>query len=125
MFPYLRTRCLLVCFSLLLCCNPVSKGLTDSERALALKKINFDTTKIDENGLIGPPDSQVSIAYKFQIPIERGKQKEIHRIDPSVRFHKRPDDDTYMCIGEGATENVLIKLASLPYIVRIERFYGE
>lgn len=107
------------------CSTPLTKGLTDTERALALKKISFDTSKIDENGLIGPPDGQVLIAYAFRISIDRGRQKEINRIDPSVRFYKRPGDDTYMCIGEGATEDVLIKLASLPYIVRIDRFYGE
>lgn len=125
MAPYKRTLCLLVSFFLLSCSTPLTKGLTDTERALALKKISFDTSKIDENGLIGPPDGQVLIAYAFRISIDRGRQKEINRIDPSVRFYKRPGDDTYMCIGEGATEDVLIKLASLPYIVRIDRFYGE
>jgi len=125
MTPYLKTRYLLVCFFLLYCCTPVPNGLTDTERALALKKINFDTTEIDENGLIGPPGGQVLIAYEFRIPVERRKQKEIKRIDPSIRFHKRPGDDTYFCIGEGATENVLLKLASLPYIIRIDRFFGE
>ena len=120
-----RIHWFLAFYILLNCCWPSSKGLSDIERALALKKITFDTSIIDENGLIGPPDGQVLIAYKFQIPVERRKQNEIRKIDKSIRFYKRPGDNTYLCIGEGATENVLIKLASLPYIIKIDRFYGE
>lgn len=120
-----RTRWFLAFYMLLNCCSPASKGLSDTERALALKKITFDTSVIDENGLIGPPDGQVLIAYKFQIPVDRKKKNEVKKIDKSIRFHRRQGDDTYLCIGEGATENTLIKLASLSYITKIDRFYGE
>jgi hypothetical protein len=125
MNPSTQVQFFFVCLCLLCCCAPPSKALTDTERGVALGKIKFDTKKIDENGLIGSPDNQVLIAYKFQIPVERKKQKEIKKIDPSIHFFKRPGADAYLCIGEGATEKVLIKLASLPYIFRIERFYGE
>jgi len=116
---------LLVYMSFQLSCTPTSRTLTDAAREAALQKINFDTNKIDENGLIGPSDGKVLVAYKFRIPAENTKRREVKKIDPSVRFFKKPNDDLYSCIGEGATQNVLIKLASLPYIIKIDPFYGE
>jgi hypothetical protein len=117
-------RTLLVCISFVFCCTPASKTAGPSAE-LALQKIKFDIKRIDENGLVGPPDGKVLIAYTFRIPLERSKRKEIGKIDPSIRFFSKPGSDQYTCIGEGATQAVLLRLAGLPYIERIDPFYAE
>jgi hypothetical protein len=49
--------------------------------------------------------------------------RQILKIDPSVKFFRK--GEMYQCIGEGATKKVLLQLASLPYIFKIDPFYGE
>jgi hypothetical protein len=117
-------RAMLVCTAFVFCCSPASVAPSQSEE-LALEKIKFDIKRIDENGLVGPPDGKVLIAYTFRIPLERAKRREIKKIDPSIRFFTKPGSDQYMCIGEGATQAVLLRLAGLPYINRIDPFYAE
>ena len=75
--------------------------------------------------MIGPADGQVLIAYEFRIPAQRSMRNEVRSFDRSVRFFKKPGTDYYLCIGEGATQQELIKLANLSFIARIDRFYGE
>lgn len=115
---------LVIYFFLLFSCAPevTPHLLSDGD---ALQKINFNTHDIDENGLIGPPDGKVLIAYIFRIPLDKKSRKEVSAIDPSVNFFKKPSADYYQCIGEGGKQRVLIQLASLSYIKRIDRFYGE
>jgi hypothetical protein len=91
----------------------------------AREKIKFSIEEIDEQGLIGPADGKRLIAYKFSIPADRAKRREVRRIDPSIKFFLESDSTQYNCIGEGATQQVLLKLAGLTYIARIDPFYGE
>lgn len=95
-----------------------------------LNKINFDIYEIDEEGKIGPPDGKRDIAYEFCIPLEKRKKKEVFRIDPSLRFYSGPAGRSgcagqYLCIGEGATREKLLKLAQLKYIQKINPCYFE
>ena len=92
---------------------------------IAKQKINFDLAEIDEEGLMGPPDGRVAISYIFYIPLEDSKRKEVAAIDPSVRFFKREKENNYQCIGGGGNPGTIVKLARLPYIKKINRFYGE
>jgi hypothetical protein len=105
-------------------CSSIPKAATISDE-IALEKINFSINEIDKDGLIGPPDGKRLVAYKFVMPIDLKKRRQVHRIDRSVKFFHKPSDEQYDCIGEGATREVLLKLASLPYIKRIDPFYGE
>ena len=95
-----------------------------------LKKIKFDIYEIDAKGRIGPPDGKRNISYEFCIPLKKRKKKEVARIDPSVRFYSGPAGRSgcagqYLCIGEGATREKLLKLAELEYIQRINPCYFE
>lgn len=118
------TKPFLIRYTFVLCmfssCAPAS--ILDSPE-IADQKITFDLTEIDENGLMGPPDGRVLIAYIFYIPVLESNQKEVASIDPSVRFFRR--EDYYQCIGSGGSPKVIRKLARLPYIKKINRFYGE
>jgi hypothetical protein len=103
-----------------------SKSLsTRTSPEFALKKINFNINDIDEKGLVGPADGKRLVAYKFSIPLKRARQKEVLAIDSSVKFFKSSTAHQYDCIGEGGTRDVLLKLANLDYIRRIDPFYGE
>jgi hypothetical protein len=89
----------------------------------AASKITFSLDEIDENGMLGDEDSKRMVAYIFRIEANANMKRQIHRIDPSIRFFLRKDE--YQCIGGGATKERLLRLASLPYIKKIEPFYGE
>jgi hypothetical protein len=97
----------------------------------ASEKITFDIEAIDEHGLLGEADGKRSVAYEFCIPRDSGKRTEVSRIDPSVNFFAGPsgrvgcDTTQYLCIGEGATRAVLLRLARLDYVKKIGPFYGE
>jgi hypothetical protein len=110
-------------FCLVVSCSPTTQPLDAPEAAR--QKITFDLTIIDEQGLTGPIDGKVLIAYIFRIPFDNFKRKEVASIDPSIRFFKKPGEGEYTCIGEGANPAALIRLGQLPYIRRIDRFYGE
>jgi hypothetical protein len=96
-----------------------------------LKKINIDLSQVDERGMTGPDDGKVLAAYEFCIPRDATKQAEVLAIDPSLAFYTgtpgriRCTREQILCIGEGGSREVLIKLASLSYIHRIDPFYGE
>jgi hypothetical protein len=105
-------------------CSSIPRAVAISDE-MALKKINFSIGEIDKDGLIGPPDGKRLMAYKFVIPMDQKKRRQVHRIDRSVKFFHKPSDEQYDCIGEGATPEVLLKLAGLPFIKRIDPFYGE
>lgn len=97
----------------------------------AMNKINFDLNQIDERGLIGPTGGKRSVAYEFCIPRDPARRDEVKAIDPSLQFYDGSRGrigctrEQYLCIGEGGTREVLLKLASLDYIERIDPFYGE
>lgn len=97
----------------------------------ALRKINIDLSEIDSNGLIGPADGKRRVAYEFCIPQDKAKQNEVSHIDASMQFYPgtpgriRCSRQQILCIGEGGTRDVLLKLAQLDYIERIDPFYGE
>lgn len=127
----LRLGILSLCVVMLACSPAASVQQDKALQEQALKKITFDLDEIDENGLIGPPDGKRAVAYEFCIPIDKRKRKEVLSIDPSIRFFDGPsgrvgcDTGQYLCLGDGATRDVLLKLASLEYIEKIVPFYGE
>lgn len=101
-----------------------------SRETQAMKKINFDLSAIDANGLIGPADGKRSVAYEFCIPRDEAKKAEVMGIDPSLKFYSSPGrirctSDEWLVIGEGGTKDTLLALAKLDYIDRIDPFYGE
>lgn len=121
-------------YTLLLCiCVFIAscRTLSDNNQKQARAKIHFNLNEIDENGLIGPETGKHSVAYEFCIPLENTKRKEVAKIDSSVQFYANSrgrvgcGESFYLCIGEGATKEVLLKLARLDYILSIEPFYGE
>lgn len=110
--------------------NNKEVGVDSSEIKQLFKKIRLDLDQIYENGLIGPPEGKRMVAYEFCIPVDKRKRRQVHKIDPSIRFHlgsqgRSGCSGQYLCIGEGGTEKVLLKLARLDYIKEINPCYWE
>ena len=99
-----------------------------------MQKIRFDLDALNKDGLYGPPGGLRAMDYEFCIPAEKKYIDEVRRIDPTVTVQAHSPgrigcgEDQVLCIGNTHQENfrqVLYKLASLPYVQRIEPCYFE
>jgi hypothetical protein len=96
-------------------------------------KITFDLSAISPAGLIGNQQSLRSVGYEFCIPAQADRVNEVKAIDPTVQFSRSRgrigcQNHQYLCIGETHQpewKTVLLKLADLDYVKRIDRFWGE
>jgi hypothetical protein len=96
-------------------------------------KITFDLSDISPEGLIGNQQSLRSVGYEFCIPAQADTLKAVKAIDPTVQFSRSRgrigcQSNQYLCIGETHQpdwKTVLLKLAELDYVKRIDRFWGE
>ena len=113
-------------------CGMRSSGAQSESQPPA--KITFDLKQIDDEGLTGPPDGRVAISYEYCIPATQAAQDEVRRIDPTVAFQPGARGrigcarDQVLCIGsthQPGWRTILQQLASLDYIARIDRSFGE
>lgn len=97
-------------------------------------KITFDLDLISAEGLIGEGTGVQSVSYEFCIPAAEFALAEVQAIDPSVQHfpHSRGRigccDHQFLCIGhthQPRWREILYQLASLSYVERIDRFWGE
>ena len=106
---------------------------TTAPEYVARQKFTFDLRGIDANGLIGPPGGQVALAYEFCIPDTPEARAEVSGISPAIQISKSRGRigcgaDQCLCIGETAGPgwwDTLLRLASLPYVERIDRCWFE
>ncbi len=98
------------------------------------RKIEFDLSAIDDDGLRGPPDGKVSVTYEFAIPDRPDCKAEVTKIDPSIqigcgvrgRVGAKPGE--CLCTGSTHQKNyrqILQRLAELPYVARIVECFFE
>ena len=103
------------------------------ENAAALKKIGFDISKINDDGLSGPTGGQTSVAYEFCIPADEKLLKEVRSIDPLVeksggRGRVGCSPNQWLCLSathQKDWKKKLLGLARLPYVKRIEQVFYE
>jgi hypothetical protein len=97
-------------------------------------RIHFDLSGFEDSGLLGPPDGLRAAAYEFCIPAHEELASEVKAIDPTVQiFAGSPGrigctDDQYLCIGsthQPGFRSVLVNLAQLDYVTRIELSFAE
>jgi len=93
------------------------------------RKIHFDLSVFNDDGLYGPPDGLRAAAYEFCIPAQDATAAEIMAIDPTVQIYAGSPGrvgcgvDEYLCIGSTAQpgfREVLANLAQLDYVTDIE-----
>ncbi|MEM9120830.1 MAG: hypothetical protein AAGD09_23550 [Cyanobacteria bacterium P01_F01_bin.56] len=98
------------------------------------RKIRFDLNQLDEFGLYGPEDGRRSLSYEFCLPNDLQAIETVQAIDPTLIIYLQSagrvgcDDQEVLAIGETHQphyRDVLINLASLDTIDRIEQFWGE
>jgi hypothetical protein len=97
-------------------------------------KIRFDLSEFNQDGLYGPADGLRALAYEFCIPARDDLANEVRAIDPTVNvFRTSPGrigcaGDQYLCIGsthQPGFRAVLLRLAQLDYVTRIEPSFAE
>jgi hypothetical protein len=113
--------------------QPNSSVCADSHQHTHLTKITFDLEPISPEGLIGKGDGLRSQSYEFCIPDQAEKIAEVKAIDPSLKLYRSPGrmgcrTDQWLAIGETHQprwQQILLNLAQLDYIERIDPFWGE
>jgi len=96
--------------------------------------IELDLEALDGDGLRGPPDGKVAVAYEFAIPDTPEARAVVQGIDPTVEFHPGSrgrigaGPGTCLCIGsthQPHHRDVLAALARLPGMTRIIECHRE
>ena len=97
-------------------------------------KIQFRLADIRPDGLRGPPDGLVSVAYEFCVPANDRVYQEVRRIDPGIQICPGSTGrigctkDQTLCLGNTHRPHwreVLLRLASLPYVTEIRECFFE
>jgi hypothetical protein len=100
----------------------------------AMRKIGFDLDALDAAGLAGPPDGKVAVSYEFRIPDTPANRAAVSAIDPAIeitsgsRGRVQAGPGFALCIGSTHTprhREILLALAGLPFVERIERCHFE
>ncbi len=96
-------------------------------------KIRFDSSHLSEQGLMGQPGGWRSLSYEFCIPATPQAVADIRAIDPTLSYSRSPGrigcrQNQYLVIGHTHHPHWrkrLTRLANLPYVERIDPFFGE
>ena len=51
-------------------------------------KLTFDPAALDDEGLTGPPDGRVAVAYEFCIPATAAHEAEVRALDPTAEVQR-------------------------------------
>jgi hypothetical protein len=128
----MNTRCVFLLVGLLFsaACIQADHAFGDGD----WRKIEFDLSQLDEDGLRGPPDGKVSVAYEFRIPNDEALKARVRAIDSTVQFMPGSPGrigagaGEILCIGSTHQPNhrdVLLALAALPEVERIVECHFE
>lgn len=100
----------------------------------AQKKVEFDLTRLDADGLYGPADCKRSLSYEFCIPAHENTAREVLSIDPTAIIYKESPGrlqcgrQQYLVVGDTSQVNYLLtlkKLVELEYVTRIQEAFFE
>ncbi len=97
-----------------------------------MNKIKFDYSILDNNGLIGPSEGKISLAYEFCIPGTEKARRRILEIDNQMEISTSPgrikcSEHEYLCIGHTNQNYLEIfkAITQLEFVKRVERCYFE
>ncbi len=91
-------------------------------------KIEFDITKLNQQGLYGPADGLRSLSYEFCIPAEEHFVSTILIIDPEIKIYPQSPgriactQAEYLCMGDTYNkpyQKIFNDLSDLSFIKRI------
>ncbi len=123
----------LIATPFLLSCKPLEQLTSQVISANRMMKITFELSTISADGLVGSADSLRSLSYEFCIPANPEHLAEVRALDPSVQISRSPGrigctKDQYLAIGDthqARWHEVLMAIARLNYVQRIDEFIGE
>jgi len=90
--------------------------------------IEFDITKLNQQGLYGPADGLRSLSYEFCIPAEEHYVSTVLNIDPEIKIYLQSPgriactQAEYLCMGDTYNkpyQKIFNDLADLSFIKRI------
>jgi len=128
--------------AVLVACQPPGVSDTNPNGAIAplepsadaIAKISFDLDMLNADGLYGPPDGLRALDYEFCLPLTKPELDAAQTIDPSLQLYPASAGrigctaDQVLAIGNTHQANhrlILLELANLPYIERIDPVYWE
>ena len=97
-------------------------------------KLEFDPSKLDEHGLLGPEGGKVALSYEFCVPKDQKLVDQVRAIDATVAIQASSpgrigcEPTEVLCVGSTYQEgflDVLAALCDLEYVARIERAVFE
>ncbi len=114
----------------------LSPGLAEDRPATVdpLSKITFNLRQLDDQGLYGPPGGRRALHYEFCIPGDAAHEAQVRGLDPTIQIFKKSrgrigcGPGEYLCLGsthQPDFKTVLVKLAQLPYVKRIDQAFFE
>ena len=96
--------------------------------------MTFDLTRLNTDGLYGPPDGKRSLSYEFCIPAHVNAARQVMSIDPTAIIYKESPGrlqcgkEQYLVVGDTYQTGYLVtlkNLVELEYITRIVEVYFE
>ena len=104
-----------------------------AENAAIWQKIHLNFKNLDKDGMAGEAGSKVEQHYEFCIPATRKNWKTVKKTDPTAKRNQGKGRigctaSEWLIIGcthQPNYQRVLYKLASLPFVKRIEPVYWE
>jgi hypothetical protein len=99
-----------------------------------MSKITFRLAQLNQEGLYGPPGGLRALHYEFCIPGDAAHAAQVREIDPTIQIFPKSRGrigcaaGEYLCIGsthQPGFKTVLVKLARLPYVRRIDQAFFE
>ena len=99
-----------------------------------LAKITFSLDQLNQDGLCGPPGGLRALHYEFCIPGEAAPAAQVREIDPTIQIYPKSrgrigcGQGEYLCVGsthQPGFRTVLVRLAGLPFVRRIDQAFFE
>lgn len=124
-----RFFALLILTAMLFACSPKSKP----EDPSLWKKVKIDLSRLDENGLAGPPGGKVGLSYELCVPADEDKWRAVQKIDGTAQKQASKGrigckTGQWLIIGSTHQKNhrrVLYELAALAYVQEIREVFYE
>jgi hypothetical protein len=130
------TQSVVFLVSLVLSVYPFPSGCLAQDRPPVdpMSKITFTLDRLNQDGLCGPPEGLRALHYEFCIPGDIVHEAQVREIDPTIEVSPKSrgrigcGEGEYLCIGsthQPGFKTVLWRLASLPFVKRIDQAFFE